>query len=156
MTDLMIPAPLWRRLAAALYDALLLAAIWLVAALLDAVLRGLADLPYDARLLRGTLFLTGFLFFGWFWTHGGQTLGMRAWRLQLRREDGDPLRWPQAGLRYALAWLAWLPLGAGLLWCLLDRRHQAAHDRLAGTEVMLLPKAISAADHASASPRAAP
>lgn len=128
----------------------------MIAALLDGLIRAPIGLPYHAGLLRGWLFLTGLLFFGWFWTHGGQTLGMRAWRVQLRREDGAALRWPQAAFRYALAWLAWLPLGAGVLWCLLDHRRQAAHDRLAGTEVMLLPKAISAADHASASPRAAP
>lgn len=146
MSDLTLPAPLWRRLAAALYDALLLAAIWIVAALLDALIRNWADLPYDVRLMRGYLFLTGFFFFGWFWTHGGQTLGLRAWRLQLRRTDGQALRWPQSAWRYALAWLSWLPLGAGVLWCLLDRHRQTAHDRLAGTEVVLLPRATAAAD----------
>jgi uncharacterized RDD family membrane protein YckC len=140
MTDLIVPAPLWRRFAAALYDSFLLAAVWIIAAFVDAVIRNLLVLPYDAHVVRGYLFLTGLLFFGWFWTHGGQTLGMRAWRLQLRREDGAPLSWPQASWRYALAWLAWLPLGAGVLWCLLDRRRQAAHDRVAGTEVILLPR----------------
>ncbi len=139
MTQLIVPAPLWRRLAAAFYDAFLLAALWIMVALMDAVIRTLIGLPYDARLLRGCLFLSGLFFFGWFWTHGGQTLGMRAWRLHLRREDGSPLRWPQASFRYALAWLSWLPLGAGVVWCLVDRRRQAAHDRIAGTEVVVLP-----------------
>ncbi len=156
MNDLIVPAPLWRRLAAAFYDAFLLIALWAIVALIDAVIRDLAGLPYDSRPLRAWLFLTGLGFFGWFWTHGGQTLGMRAWRLQLRREDGAPLKRLQASLRYALAWPSWLLFGSGVLWCLLDRRRQAAHDRLAGTEVVLLPKTTLAADPASASPRAAP
>ena len=146
MTDLMVPAPLWRRLAAALYDAFLLVAVWIIVTLVDAVIRDQTGWPYDARLLRAWLFLAGLLFFGWFWTHGGQTLGMRAWRLHLRREDGGRLHWPQAAWRYALAWLAWLPLGMGVLWCLLDGRRQAAHDRIAGTQVMVFPKPISARD----------
>ncbi|OGI41569.1 MAG: hypothetical protein A2150_00620 [Candidatus Muproteobacteria bacterium RBG_16_64_11] len=41
----------------------------------------------------------GFLFYGWFWTRGGQTLGMRAWRLRLTRADGGPVTWRRAALR---------------------------------------------------------
>ena len=41
------------------------------------------------------------LLFGWSWTHGGQTLGMRAWRLRLERSDGTPLDWPAALKHYA-------------------------------------------------------
>lgn len=126
----------------------------MIAALVDSGVRGLLGLPYHAGMLRGWLLLVGLLFFGWFWTHGGQTLGMRAWRLQLRREDAGPLNWPRAVLRYALAWPSWLLLGVGVLWSLIDSRKQAAHDRLAGTEVVLLPKPTPSS--ASASPPAAP
>jgi uncharacterized RDD family membrane protein YckC len=131
---------LWRRLAGALYDALLLAAVWMVVVMADTFLRGAARLPYNAYALRAELLLVGALFFGWFWTHGGQTLGMRAWRLQLRRSDGRPVNWATAAARYAFAWLAWLPLGAGVLWCAVDARRRAWHDTLSGTEVVLLPR----------------
>lgn len=140
MTQLVLPAPLWRRLAAALYDAILLAAIWMSAALADAVLRALLDLPYRAPVLRAVLFLLGLLYFAWSWTRGGQTLGMRAWRLQLRRIDGGPVTAVTAVVRYACAWLAWLPLGLGVLWSALDPRRRAWHDTWSGTELVLLPK----------------
>lgn len=135
-----LPAPLWRRLAAALYDAILLAAIWMTAALGDAVVRALLGLAYNAHVLRAVLLLLAVLYFGWSWTHGGQTLGLRAWRLQLRRDDGGPLTWATALARYGFAWIAWLPLGAGVLWSAVDARRRAWHDAWSGTELVLLPR----------------
>jgi uncharacterized RDD family membrane protein YckC len=140
MAELAVPAPLWRRLAAALYDAFLLGGVWLFALWLDFMVRAALGLGSNVPLLRAYLFVTGLLFFGWFWTHGGQTLGMRAWRLRVRRDDGAPLGWGTAALRYALAWLAWLPLAAGVLWCLVDPRRRAWHDLGSKTEVVLLQK----------------
>jgi uncharacterized RDD family membrane protein YckC len=117
-----VPAPLWRRLAAACYDALLLLAIWMVAllaALFAQQLFGLARNDHADALL---LFLAGLGFFGWSWTHGGQTLGMRAWRLQLRRDDGAAVRWPVAAARYALMLMIWL---AGLILLVLPQLPEA-------------------------------
>jgi uncharacterized RDD family membrane protein YckC len=138
--ELILPAPLWRRLAAALYDALVLVALWMVASLAYGVARTIAEWPLDAALFRGVLFLIGLAYFGLSWTHGGQTLGMRAWRLQVRRIDGTSVHWPAALARYAFAWLAWLPLGLGVLWSAVDSRRRAWHDMGSGTELVLLPK----------------
>lgn len=135
------PAPLWRRLAAALYDGLLLLAVFMVALLVDLWLRDLVGQARNWPALRAYVFLVGLAFCGWFWVHGGQTLGMRAWRLQLRRGDGRPLTWPVAALRYAIAWLSWGLGGAGILWCLVDRRRRAWHDLAAGTEIVVLARA---------------
>ncbi|MBL6748867.1 MAG: RDD family protein, partial [Nevskia sp.] len=165
MTPVTIPAPLWRRLAAALYDALVLGASWLVAAFADVVIRDLAGLPRSTTFLQALLFLVGLAIFGWQWTHGGRTVGMRAWRLLLRREDGAPLRWPVAAVRYAAMLASWLvalapwflavlPAKAavphrgallaatsaltllGVALFFLDGRRRAPHDRIAGTEVV--------------------
>ncbi|TXH05059.1 MAG: RDD family protein [Nevskiaceae bacterium] len=140
MTPDAIPAPLWRRLAAAVYDALLLLGLWLSStfiAWIVAHLFGHDVLP--PTFMRAYLFVITFGFFGWFWTHGGQTLGMRAWRLQLRRTDGTALNWPIAMLRFAAAIPAWLFL-LGILWSLLDHRRRCWHDLAAGTEVLQMPK----------------
>ena len=142
MSTLVLPAPLWRRLAAALYDALVLAGIWMVVTMVDLfLLQGVAGLSYDAHLLRALLLAATTLYCGVSWTRGGQTLGMRAWRLQVRRVDGGALNWPTALSRFAFALLAWLPLGAGVLWSVIDSRKRAWHDALSGTEVVLLPNA---------------
>jgi uncharacterized RDD family membrane protein YckC len=140
VSGLVLPAPLWRRLASAGYDALVIAAIWLVVVMADLFLRGVAGVPASVPALRAALLLAAALFFGLSWTRGGQTLGMRAWRLQLRRVDGRPVHWPAALARFTFAFVAWLPLGLGVLWCAIDARKRAWHDALSGTEVVLLPK----------------
>lgn len=138
---LILPAPLWRRLTAATYDSLLLAGLWLAAifsAWLVAHAFGEGILP--PAFVRAYLFTLTFGFFGWFWTHGGQTLGMRAWRLQVRRDDGRPLDGTTTMLRFAVAIVSWSLAGLGMIWCLIDARRRSWHDIAAGTEVVVLPK----------------
>jgi uncharacterized RDD family membrane protein YckC len=143
---------------------------------------------YEAMLLFGVLFISGWLFstltqqrhalylrgameiwlflvlavyFTWFWTHGGQTLAMKTWRVRVERADGAPLRFGQALVRYLLAWLwfmpglllAWLvgaqgwmlvliPAANVLVWAMaayLDPNRQFLHDRLAHTRLVRLP-----------------
>lgn len=103
-----VPAPLWRRLAAACYDGLLLLAIWMVSLMASLSLHRLLGLKPSQHANALLLFLAGLAFFGWFWTHGGQTLGMRAWRLRLQRDSGAAVRWPVAAARYALLLAMWL------------------------------------------------
>jgi uncharacterized RDD family membrane protein YckC len=142
-----IPAApgLVRRLAAMLYDGLLLVALWFVAtALLLAVSGGhLSDPERPLWLLytlRASLLLVTFMFFAGFWTNGGQTLGMRAWRLKLISVSGDPVNWKQALWRFAAAIPSVGALGLGLFWMLLDQERCAVHDRLSGTRLVLLAK----------------
>ena len=72
------PATLFRRLAALFYDSLLLLAVWFIAtALLLPFTSGEAIRPHNPLLSSYLLFIS-FFFYGWFWIHGGQTLGMSA------------------------------------------------------------------------------
>jgi len=136
-----------RRLAAMFYDGLLLVALWfLVTALLLAVSGGyMADPDRPLWLLstlRVSLLLVTFMFFAGFWTHGGQTLGMRAWRLKLISASGDPVTWKQALWRFAAAIPSIGAFGLGLIWMLLDKERCAVHDRLSGTRLILLAKKL--------------
>jgi uncharacterized RDD family membrane protein YckC len=140
-----IPAGLMRRLAAMLYDTLLLAAIAMVATGLLLPLTGgkaitAASHPALGAAYRALLVGIVVAFYGLFWTRRGQTLGMQSWRLRVEREDGRLLGWGDALRRLAAALLSLLPLGLGFLWILLDRRKRAWHDRLSGTRVVLVPK----------------
>lgn len=75
-------------------------------------------------------------YFVWQWSHGGQTLPMRTWRLRLITVDGKPLTVRQATGRYALATTGVLLCGIGLFWAFFDRDRQFLHDRLAGTRII--------------------
>ncbi len=136
------PAGLIRRLAAILYDTLVLIAVLLVAAVpFDLIARGAPTSEAGRYLFQFYLLVVSFLFFGWFWVHGGQTLGMRAWRLRVVNRAGGAVSWKQALLRFLAAMLSWVPFGAGYLWVLVDRDRCAWHDRLSGTHMIVIPKA---------------
>lgn len=130
-----------RRLAALLYDSLLLLALWVLASLPYLALTGNTGNGGPARF-GFQLYLTGIavVFFGWFWVHGGQTLGMRAWRLRLVGKDGGPVDWKQAVTRLGAALLSAIPMGLGYVWVLFDPERLAWHDRLSATRLILLPK----------------
>jgi uncharacterized RDD family membrane protein YckC len=108
MSQTFVPAPPWRRLFAAFYDGLVLLGLSMAALLLEMIVReNLLGLGKNFAVLQLLLFGVGLGFFGWFWVHGGQTLGMRAWRLQVRRLDGAALRWPIAAVRYTVMIATW-------------------------------------------------
>ena len=131
-------ASLVRRIAAIFYDLLLLTGVlFTISALAVWINRGKA---VDHPLYYLALLITAFFFYGWFWTHGGQTLGLRTWRLQVIDDRGNTLTWYQSLGRFAAAWIAFLPAAVGLLWMLFDKESLALHDRLSKTRVVKLPK----------------
>lgn len=167
---MIVPAPLWRRLIASLYDGLLLLGLWLCAALIELLLREhVLGLARHWGWMQLYFFAVGLVFFGRSWTRGGQTLGMQVWRLQVRRVDGAALRWPIATLRYAVMLATWMMVlaptllliprfanhptvqaaafaGAGAVLVsavlmLTESRRRAICDWAAGTEVVQLTKA---------------
>jgi uncharacterized RDD family membrane protein YckC len=129
-----------RRLAAGCYDALLLGALWMMATLIIVASRGGEPVPAGSvayQLLLATLAL---LYFVTSWLRGGQTLGMRAWRLRVERDSGGPLDTRTAILRFLGGLLSVASGGLGLLWLWVDRDELTWHDRLSGTRVVVLPK----------------
>ena len=86
-----------RRLAAVVYDCLVLAALLILAAALVVLPLGLGLGIDGARVAAHPLFRLYLLlvivgFFCGFWLRGGQTLGMRAWRIMLVRNNGGHAR----------------------------------------------------------------
>jgi uncharacterized RDD family membrane protein YckC len=127
---------LLRRLAAGVYDLLLVMALLMMVTALALIAR--AGRPPDPHSIsfRTLLLVSWWAYFAWSWTHGGQTVGMRAWRLELKTPAGSPASLRQATLRFAAAWLSALALGLGFIWCLVDRDGRTWHDRLSGTDIV--------------------
>jgi uncharacterized RDD family membrane protein YckC len=128
-----------RRLMASIYDWLLVIAVMMllsvpVVALLDDAIQ-----PGN-NLYRSGLLVTAIVFFTAFWTYGGQTLGMKAWRLKLIQANGCPVSYRMALLRFVYACISALPAGLGFFWMLWDRDQLSWHDRWTGTTIVLLPK----------------
>lgn len=69
------------------------------------------------------------------WRYGGQTLGMRPWRLRLVSADGRTPRWNALLVRYAVGNLSLLLGGLGFWWAWIDRDRLTWHDRASGTRL---------------------
>ncbi len=117
------PSP-FKRLLASLYDSfLILAVVFIATALTLPVTRGEVGAEYRIYM---TLYLLAVIygFYGWFWTHGGQTLGMRVWKQKVVQHDGNPVSWQQAFYRYITALPAWcLFLVGAVIWMLPGKIH---------------------------------
>ena len=89
---------------------------------------------------RAWLLLVAFAYYGVSWRLGGQTIGMKAWRLRVVPDAGVALSWPRAALRFAVAVVSVAALGAGVFAAWFDPRRRMWHDLAAGTSVVLEPK----------------
>ncbi len=91
-SPLVLPSSLFRRLGSLLYDGLLVLALLFIATAILMPFRGgqfqSHEWGYGVYLL-----LVVFLFFAWFWTRDGQTLGMRAWKIRLVSSTGGLISW---------------------------------------------------------------
>lgn len=144
-----------RRIAAMIYDTLMSLAVGMCAAMVMLVVmillleNGVLDkqgFAHSSEVILHSMLYKGILqawvaawvigFFVWFWCHGGQTIGMRAWRLRLFSLNDKPLGYGRALLRL-VASLG----GLGTLLVLLDIKHkQSLQDRIARTEMLVLTK----------------
>jgi uncharacterized RDD family membrane protein YckC len=129
-------APLARRLLSLIYEALLLAALLWCAALLFGAIEIEAGSRHARALFQAYLALVTGAYFTWQWTHGGQTLPMKTWKLRLVSVSGGAVGPRLAWLRYSIALAGSLAGGIGFLWAFADRDRQFLHDRLAGTRVV--------------------
>lgn len=132
-----------RRVAALLYDAVLLAALLVI------FTSGAVFLNHGVALERSKagawfyFYQAGLVcviaaYYLVNWLRSGQTLGMRAWHLRAVTESGRPLGWRAATLRLGLGALAWAPAALGVLWLYADPEHLALHDRLSRTRIVHL------------------
>ena len=148
-TDTARPASLlvWRLLSL-LYDFFPALALWmLVGALFTAGYaagHALRDniAPFSALqwLLWGSCWVVTGVYAVESWRRGGQTLGMRPWRLRVVGADGTAPTRRQLWLRYAVGTVSVLLGGLGLWWALIDRQRLAWHDRASGSRLVRLPK----------------
>lgn len=129
-----------RRLAAGCYDALLVGALWMAATLIIIAARGGEPVPAGTPAFQLLLLALASAYFIISWTRGGQTLGMRAWRLRVEARTGEAVTRLTAARRLAGGLITLASAGLGLFWLWIDRDELTWHDRLGGTRVVLLPR----------------
>ncbi|MCW8932591.1 MAG: RDD family protein [Gammaproteobacteria bacterium] len=174
------PASFLKLLGCWLYDFMLLCAVWLLAGFvyiipaqlftqIDSTQKeNLSTTEFSGPVFYSYLFIVTWFFFAWFWTHGGQTLGLRSWSLRLQTVEGHTLNWTQTFLRFLVAGTPWLLslfvydkiitnqllpapyqysafiIGfIGLLWMLVDKDKRSIQDIFSNSRIVSVPKKAS-------------
>lgn len=139
------PPLLLRRLAALFYDFWVCVALWLLLSAVVTLAWTFAGhgpreniAPFSAwqlGLWLGCWLLSG-LYAVASWQRGGQTLGMRPWKVAVVDRHGGTATTGALWRRYAWGTLSLLAAGAGFWWALADRQGLALHDRLSATRLV--------------------
>ncbi len=140
-------ASLWRRLAAIAYDSIVILAIWIIVGFIVLSAFGIDQVqvvkndrviiaPYYQITLLSSILLSTYLFFAWFWTHSGQTLGMQAWKLRVQNPDASAISYKQSLIRCIITPISLLLLGAGYFYMFFNANKQTLPDLLSRSNVV--------------------
>lgn len=84
-----------------------------------------------------SLFVVQFLYFGFFWSNDGQSLGKKVLGIKVVCQDGSGLTFMQAGLRGSFGyWLSGAIVSIGFIWAAFDENGETWHDKLYRTRVV--------------------
>lgn len=103
----------------------------------------IALISMTTALIGPVSFLVALAYFSGMWAWKGTTVGGIVLNLQVVREDGKPLNFLAAFVRSLAAVFSILALFLGFFWIGWDGQKQGWHDKIAGTVVVRLPRAIS-------------
>jgi uncharacterized RDD family membrane protein YckC len=133
--------PLWKHFAAFLYDIFPLLGIFILTSLIVAIIRkgnivGQHTLWFDILIFSELMF-----YFVYSWKIGGQTLGMRAWKIKITpRNELTDLSWTQALLRFITGIASTLLCGLGLFWKLASKNNQSWMDLASNSKTINVDK----------------
>ncbi|MDD7804974.1 MAG: RDD family protein [Endozoicomonas sp. (ex Botrylloides leachii)] len=148
-------APVWRCLAAIVYDGLLVLAILMLIGFINLAIHLTL---YDGMHLRimiergytldGLSFyiaqlLAIFCFFAFFWRKKGQTPGMQAWRICIINDQLHALTYRQIIMRWLIAVPSLLLCFIGVLWMKIDSEQKSWPDRASKSRTVLLNKSVN-------------
>jgi len=157
-------------MAAMAYEGVVLFGVTMLAGYLYSFLSQQRHALQGRHGLQAFLFVVLGLYFVWFWSHGGQTVAMKAWQVRLVDPQGRPVSQARALLRYLASWLWFVPAlaiaylaqwhdaaalcGTLGLWVLvyaasthLQRDRQFWHDVLCRTRLVRVPAPAATGRH---------
>lgn len=131
----MTNAGLARRFGSLAYEVLLLTAILFICTWVFLFFAQALNSVLVRPLLQLWLVAITGVYFIYCWSHGGQTLPMKTWRIRLVHASGQAITAPIAAKRYVYSLLSLGLCGLGFAWALFDPDRQFLHDRMAGTRL---------------------
>ena len=150
--DQLMPATLLRRFLAMFYDGILCIALTMTITMIymsisHAVIgaeqyKALNESGATSNdpILTAVLLSSLFIFFAYFWTRTGQTLGMQVWHIRIQTPENSPISWKQALIRFIGAFLSASAFGLGYFWILFDKHGRTWQCILSNSRVVRIPK----------------
>ncbi|MGB1092903.1 MAG: RDD family protein [Oceanobacter sp.] len=146
MSDRNYPtASLLRRLAAMSYDGLVLIALYIVSGFVfvgiaAAFNNGEPPGAFPAAVNFSLMFCICFFYYSSSWRRGGQTIGMKAWRIKLVSDESNHVKLTQCMLRTGIGFFSLMLFGLGFWWMLLDKQQRTWHDIASLSHPVHIPK----------------
>ncbi len=129
-----LKSKLWKHIAALIYDIFPILGLFLVTSLIMVVIRGGDEVAPKTLWFQLMLLAEFYLYFSYSWKKGGQTLGMRAWKIGI--ENYQQLTWIDVTLRLITGLVSTVLLGLGLWSRIWDKQQQTWMDKACGHSVI--------------------
>ena len=87
-----------KRIAASIYDLFLLLGVWFaVGSFAVWINGGIIEEKWIGPFL---VLISTWIFYGYFWTHGGKTLGMAVWKFEIYSIDENKINFQKVSIRF--------------------------------------------------------
>lgn len=133
----MSQTPTWKHFAAFIYDVFPILAIFLLTSLLVTLIRKGDIVEPHTFWFSFLIFFELAIYYIYSWKVGGQTLGMRAWKMKIipNQPNKATLTWTEAVLRFIAGILSFLLLGLGLFWKPFTKNKSSWMDTISHSQV---------------------
>ena len=120
----------WRHVAAFIYDLFPIIGLWLITSVVVVLLRRGHEVPPGTLWFQLLLLAEVVFYFVFSWKKGGQTLGMRAWKIGI--EGFQDMSWWQSVSRFLIGLVSTFLLGAGVWYKKLNKKQLSWMDMVSG------------------------
>ncbi|OUU78939.1 MAG: hypothetical protein CBC38_06385 [Gammaproteobacteria bacterium TMED78] len=135
-----LQAGFFKRILANIYDSIIILALIMVLTLAIIIFRDGKEIVHSSTWFTLFIFASHFSFFIWFWTHGGQTLGMRAWGIRVVSSKRESIGLICCIRRYILSFSIIFPPGFCFIWSFFDEERLFFNDRFSETRIININK----------------
>ena len=120
-----------KRIAASIYDLFLLLGVWFtVGSLAVWINGGIIETKWIGPFL---VFISTWIFYGYFWTHGGKTLGMAVWKFEIYSIDENKINFQKVSIRFFSNIITVLLGGIPLVFMYFSKNNLSLSDYLSKT-----------------------
>ena len=120
-----------KRIAASIYDLFLLLGVWFaVGSIAVWINGGIIQIKWVGPII---VFLSTWVFYGYFWLNGGKTLGMAVWKFEIYSLDRSKITLSKISIRYFTNIITFFLFGIPLIFMYFSKKNLSVSDLLSGT-----------------------